>query len=227
MRARSGARIDMLQCNLTAEPPETGAKGSRPMGELKKRKIAPAAIAAGTSALRRYHARRHTNPICGAKGKTSGKPCQMPPMENGRCRMHGGLTPKGDQWHLVRRQSPSKRAAAKLQAKLETLERRAKERAARLAAMTVEERAAYDKWVREHQPGPAAARAARKRTRQDAEAMRAAIERPLTRDTPPDPEMVAIVARMAELRARLAVLDLEPAQADAPGDGQELPEIFQ
>lgn len=31
---------------------------------------------------------------CGAKTR-SGKPCQNAPMANGRCRMHGGATPKG------------------------------------------------------------------------------------------------------------------------------------
>lgn len=184
------------------------------MGEPKKRKIAPAAIAAGTSALRRYHARRHTNPICGARAKTTGKPCQMPPMENGRCRLHGGLTPKGDDWHRVRKQSPSKRAAAKLQAKLETRERRAKERAARLASMSPEERAAYDKWVREHPPGPAAARAAKKRTRQDAEAVRKLLDQSQGSKRPDDPELVAITERIAELRARKAALEMEAAAQD-------------
>nr|WP_276578464.1 MULTISPECIES: HGGxSTG domain-containing protein [unclassified Bradyrhizobium] len=40
-------------------------------------------------------------PRCGAKTKSrSGKPCQSPGMLNGRCRMHGGLSPgapKGNQ----------------------------------------------------------------------------------------------------------------------------------
>lgn len=33
-------------------------------------------------------------PICGAK-KRDGEVCEVSPMENGRCRMHGGATPKG------------------------------------------------------------------------------------------------------------------------------------
>ncbi len=33
--------------------------------------------------------------LCGAKAKTNGhQPCRLPAMENGRCRFHGGLTPK-------------------------------------------------------------------------------------------------------------------------------------
>lgn len=31
--------------------------------------------------------------ICGAHSRRTGKPCQSPPMPNGRCRMHGGKTP--------------------------------------------------------------------------------------------------------------------------------------
>ncbi|MDD2723436.1 MAG: HGGxSTG domain-containing protein [Methylovulum sp.] len=29
-------------------------------------------------------------PRCGAKARTTGKPCQCPAMPNGRCRIHGG-----------------------------------------------------------------------------------------------------------------------------------------
>ncbi len=33
-------------------------------------------------------------PICGAKARSNrGSPCKLPPMENGRCRFHGGMTP--------------------------------------------------------------------------------------------------------------------------------------
>ena len=32
------------------------------------------------------------NDICGAHARTTGKPCQKPPMANGRCRLHGGLS---------------------------------------------------------------------------------------------------------------------------------------
>ena len=39
-------------------------------------------------------------PRCGAKTKSSGKPCQSPAMANGRCNVHGGMSPgakKGNQ----------------------------------------------------------------------------------------------------------------------------------
>ena len=32
--------------------------------------------------------------VCGAKAKRTGLPCQQPSMKNGRCRLHGGKTPK-------------------------------------------------------------------------------------------------------------------------------------
>ncbi len=32
--------------------------------------------------------------ICRAKARSNhGSPCKLPPMENGRCRFHGGMTP--------------------------------------------------------------------------------------------------------------------------------------
>lgn len=31
-------------------------------------------------------------PICGAHARTTGNPCQKQPLDNGRCRLHGGLS---------------------------------------------------------------------------------------------------------------------------------------
>lgn len=37
-----------------------------------------------------------TKPICGAKAKQTGKPCEKPPLKGKtRCRLHGGKTPQG------------------------------------------------------------------------------------------------------------------------------------
>src|SRR5829696_6743343 len=36
----------------------------------------------------------HNDRLCGAKTRR-GAPCQNPAMKNGRCRMHGGATPRG------------------------------------------------------------------------------------------------------------------------------------
>jgi len=32
------------------------------------------------------------NPICGAKSRGTGKPCQRYPRKNGKCHLHGGLS---------------------------------------------------------------------------------------------------------------------------------------
>lgn len=31
--------------------------------------------------------------ICGARAKSTGNPCKNPPMPNGRCKFHGGMSP--------------------------------------------------------------------------------------------------------------------------------------
>lgn len=109
-------------------------------------------------------------PICGAAAKSTGQPCQRPAMANGRCRYHGGLTPKGDQWH--KRQFSAGRTAGgtdRLERKLFDLDRAARARAKKLAAMMAEQRSAYDKWQADHDPNPRR-RAERLRSKQDAKA---------------------------------------------------------
>lgn len=111
--------------------------------------------AIGRSAIKAYNAERHLLPKCGARSRTTGDPCQNPGMENGRCRLHGGATPKGENWH--RKQWPADEA--KLGRKLRDAERQARIRAKRIAAMTPEERHRYDAWLRAHQPGRSGTRA--------------------------------------------------------------------
>lgn len=113
----------------------------------------------GAAALARFKAKQACGPVCGARVKRTGGTCQQPAMENGRCRVHGGATPRGDAWHVVQWPSrDSRRPEKKLLAKLATLEKRRKARDARLAAMTPEQRAAFDLWHRRHRVGSAAAR---------------------------------------------------------------------
>lgn len=118
-------------------------------------------------AARAWNAKRERLPRCGARRKSDGEPCQQWPMQNGRCYLHGGLTPHGDQWHRPQ-YSPE---LHKMDRKLRDRERQAKKRAARLAAMTTDERAAYERWQASHKPGAVGARvAARERRRQNVEA---------------------------------------------------------
>lgn len=61
------------------------------------------------AALARFRARRASLPKCGATRKSDGGSCQNLPLGNGRCRLHGGRTPSGKEWHrppMAERQGP-------------------------------------------------------------------------------------------------------------------------
>lgn len=116
--------------------------------------------ALGRQRCPRWNAERWAGPRCGAKRRSDGEPCENLPLENGRCRLHGGKTPKGDEWHKPQWPDPSSPdAMGKMHRKLEARERAARRRAARREAMTPEEREAHDAWHRTRKPGSAAARA--------------------------------------------------------------------
>lgn len=187
------------------------------------KRIAPAAwVVAGTIALRRIQAQRHMMPKCGATSKSTGEPCRQFPMENGRCYYHGGRTPKGKNWHKPswpKKTAPD--AEQKMEARLRNLAKQERQRQKRLAKMTPDERAAYDKWKRDHPTGTPAQREAKRLTRKhNADArVRWAQPRP---ERPLDPERAAIASRIAELRAQLAALrdaapdEQKPASAADP-----------
>lgn len=149
--------------------------------------------------------RRHA-PKCGATKKSGDRqPCQNLALENGRCRLHGGATPKGVKWHQV--QMPGRGAPiAKLEKKLREIERRRQKQAVRVAAMTPEQRVRYDAWHRAHRPGSAAKREDRLRA---LEARASFSAQPPAR--PPDPEMDKLAAAIAELKARKARLQARTA----------------
>jgi hypothetical protein len=80
-------------------------------------------------------------------------------MENGRCHLHGGRVPRGDQWH--KRQWPTKDGPAvekRLHAKEKQIARQTKAREKRLEEMTPEERERHEEWQRTHRAGSAAKR---------------------------------------------------------------------
>lgn len=149
-----------------------------------------------------HNARRHLLPKCGAYAKSSGKPCARLATANGRCRYHGGLTPKGDKWGKRQFNSDD---PVKIDRKLATLERREKKRLARVAAMSPEKRKQYDRWRRTHKPGPKSARAAdRERRRQDREA-RSFIEKALNESAKPqDGHLEQTAGSTAEIAMRPA-----------------------
>jgi hypothetical protein len=121
----------------------------------------------GRDAIRDWNAKRTAMPRCGAKRKSDGGHCQQWPMDNGRCYVHGGRTPRGAHWHRPRWSA----SADKTNRKLLDRERQGRKRAARVAAMTADERVAYLAWQRTHRPGAAGSRAsARAQRRRDREA---------------------------------------------------------
>lgn len=112
---------------------------------------------------------------CGARTRPAGEPCRNPAMSNGRCWRHGGTTPRGDAWHTPRWPKDGPGAERKLQRKLATLERAARKRAERLAAMTPEQLAKHRAWHKARKPGSAAARAIARRDRKQAAELRALV----------------------------------------------------
>lgn len=107
---------------------------------------------------------------CGARRKSDGQPCRHIAMENGRCYVHGGRTPKGDGWHKPRWPKPSSsNGIEKIDRKIQILEDRRKAREKRIAQMTDDERARYEKQKRTHKPGSMKRRQADKRNRQDSQ----------------------------------------------------------
>lgn len=185
-----------------------------------KREAPAAWVAAGTIALRRVQAQRHLIPKCRAKSRTTGEKCRQFSMENGLCYYHGGRTPKGKDWHKPqwpKKSSPD--AERKMVARLRDLEKREKQRQKRLAKMTEEERAAFDKWHRDRPLGTPAQREAKRLASKQNKDARARFLQP----TPArlvDPKMEAIQARIAELRAQIAAMG-EQAPGEhklAPGD---------
>lgn len=154
----------------------------------------------GRGMMLQFNRQRALGPKCGARTKKDGQPCRNAAMENGRCRFHGGRTPKGDQWHVTTWPDPkSTGATRKLNRKLHDLQRIAKRREARLRAMTPDERAAYSAWLRDHAPGPAAVRKWKRRDRVEAAAMQLWFAQAYI--PPPDPEAEAL-RRMIEAKQR-------------------------
>lgn len=96
------------------------------------------------------------------------------------------------------------------------LERRTKQRAQRLAKMTTEEQAQYRAWRQSHAPGPPEAREARRQQRRQNAEIRA---RGAAHAQPePSPEMLALLGRIAELKALQKELAQQTEQkaVDAP-----------
>lgn len=133
--------------------PKPGSKAYRWSRSPEFRVIADLALA-------RYNANRWRLPRCGAKAKGTGEPCRALPLANGRCRHHGGLTPRGDDWHRLRKPKPGEAGGVeKFDRKLVAQEKALAERKRRLAEASpaVRERDAH--WQASHKAGKASERA--------------------------------------------------------------------
>lgn len=181
--------------------------GERTVGQRAWSQSA-ACAAAAERGREQAAAQREAAPKCGAKRKADGRPCEGLALENGRCRVHGGLTPKGDQWHRV--QYPNADAPPeKLEKKLLELDRRRRQRAKRVAAMTPEARAAYEARSHALRPRSPTVREQERRSREAAKLL--ASPKPAAESE----EQVALRARYEELKAQLVRIDAALAADDA------------
>jgi hypothetical protein len=142
-------------------------------------------------------------------------------MKNGRCAQHGGKTPSGDQWHVIQYGDCSTAyGEAKFNRKLLDHERYAKQRAARLAAMTPEQREKHEAWHRSHAPGSAACRIAKRaRAAQNAETRCLLAQEP--REPAADAELSRVKTALAAVRA-----ELERLETSARGSSNDEGGIF-
>lgn len=170
-----------------------------------------AQVAIGRAAIRAWNAKRHLAPKCGAKAKSHAGTCRQIAMANGRCYLHGGRVPSGDGYHKPvwpNRNAPN--VEAKLNRKLNDLQRAAAKRAKRVAAMTPDERAAHEQWQKMHKPGPAAARTRARRERQEAKQVREILS--ARRPAPvTNPEIAELERLIADRKAKLdRLVDTNP-----------------
>lgn len=134
--------------------------------------------------MQKINAERWMGQRCGAKLRGSGgrETCANYALANGRCRLHGGLTPKGEGWH--RPTPPSSSRPGALERKIRNIETRRRKAAKaleeKLAAMTPAERESYLARMsrRVVDPGPAANRRRKREAKKNAEWLRALLSRP-------------------------------------------------
>ena len=102
--------------------------------------------------IKKAHKAQRTYPLCNAIRRTDGGRCGNLGLENGRCRLHGGRTPKGKDWHKVNFTNPGG-SVDKIPKKQADVKRRRALQSARRAAMTPEQRERHDAWHMTHKPG--------------------------------------------------------------------------
>lgn len=166
--------------------------------------------------LKNAWAKQANGPKCGAKTRADGAPCRKPVAEEGqRCRLHGGATPKGKNWH--RRQFPKKGAPlSKLQKKLSELKRRDGKAEERRAAMSPEERATHEKRRKANRPGTPTER----QQARDGRKAKKLIDDLRQNKKPDSGEISKLEAHIRKLEGQAQKLKLDQYDED------ELPEVF-
>lgn len=153
-------------------------------------------------AITAYNRTRHLLPKCGARRRTDGEPCRHLAMANGRCHLHGGRTPKGDEWHRPRwPDGKAPNATDKMHRKLADHARKAKKRAVRLAELSPEAWERHQAWQRTHKPGKASERVARRHEAAQRAHLRSLFDKP---ELPSTLEDERLQSEIDELRARIA-----------------------
>ena len=151
-------------------------------------------------------------PRCSAKRK-NGDPCRGMALEpTGKCRVHGGRTPRQNEYHVPQWPTDGPGAWAKAQRKIKDRERRARLKAEKLAAMSQDQIDAHRRWQQAHRPGSAATRTAnRLRGAQDREA------RAHVNDAPPrqpSSEVQSLGAQIEALKRKLHTDDSDENERD-------------
>ena len=183
-----------------------------------RRQVSAAHLAAAWDNLSKAWKAQAELPKCGAKRRSDGGTCRNPALPNGRCRFHGGRTPKGKDWHKVQLVNPA-RSIELLEKKQAEVARRRARQEERRKAMTPEERAAHDEWHRTHRPASPAEREKARRDREARELLAGALG---AAQEPQEGagEAAAIgeqIARLEAARARLTA---------ASDDDDNWPEVF-
>jgi hypothetical protein len=122
-------------------------------GGRKTRKPDSAAKrAAAWGNLQKAQEAQRTLPLCNAKRRDGGRCGNLGTGTGGRCRLHGGATPTGKDWHRVQLTNAGN-SPERMDRKLQDVARRHAKIAARVAAMTPEQKARYDAWHAARRPG--------------------------------------------------------------------------
>lgn len=176
------------------------------------RKPRPTATAARRTAalvnIKKAWAAQRTYPRCNAIRRSDGGRCEnLGTGAGGRCKYHGGATPKGKDWHKVQLTNPAGSVELSIKKQKEVARRRARQ-AARVAAMTPEERARYDAWHEARKPGGPEVRKAAAQAR-EVRAMLAARANAAPVETP---EAKALREAIEALESQLEALKKPPAR---------------